>query len=119
MNGITSYKTEEAAKNLDFNCGCSENKENTDIIGSSPEYLKVSLAAAMTMDFVPGIFYRNACLHCINVLLTYEEGCRANCAYCGLQKSREGGYNDKSFIRVDWPAFKTDYIIESTLKKKK
>lgn len=86
--------------------------------GRSPEFLKVSLAAAMTMDFVPGIFYRNACLHCINVLLTYDEGCRANCAYCGLQKSREGKYNDKSFIRVDWPVFRTDNIIESTLKKK-
>ncbi|HEC24983.1 MAG TPA: radical SAM protein [bacterium] len=85
---------------------------------SSPDYLKVSLAAAMTMDLVPGIFYRNACLHCINVLLTYDEGCKANCAYCGLQKTREGDYNDKSFIRVDWPVFKTDDVIESTLKKK-
>ena len=119
MNGITGLASEKSSRNLDFSCGCPENKENAYIFGSSPEYLKVSLAAAMTMDFVPGIFYRNACLHCINVLLTYEEGCRANCAYCGLQKSREGGYNDKSFIRVDWPAFKTDDIIESTLKKKK
>ncbi len=85
---------------------------------NSPDYLKVSLAAAMTLGFVPGMFYRNACLHCVNVLLTYDDGCRANCAYCGLQKSREGEYNEKSFIRVDWPVFKTDDIIDFTLKKK-
>lgn len=84
----------------------------------SPEYLKVSLAAAMTLGFIPGIFYRNTCLHCVNVLLTYDNGCRANCAYCGLQKSREGSYNEKSFIRVDWPTFKTDDIIQLTLEKK-
>ncbi len=109
MNGIA------AVENLNYEN--YENEKNNIYYGNSPEYLKVSLAAAMTMDFVPGIFYRNACLHCINVLLTYDEGCRANCAYCGLQKSREGEYNDKSFIRVDWPVFKTGDIIESTLKK--
>lgn len=84
----------------------------------SPEYLKVSLAAAMTLGLVPGVFYRNACLKCINVLLTYEDGCRANCAYCGLQKSREGIYDEKSFIRVDWPAFETRDIVNLTLKNK-
>ena len=56
MNGITGLAAGKAARNLDFSCGCRENKENADIFGSSPEYLKVSLAAAMTMDFVPGIF---------------------------------------------------------------
>jgi biotin synthase len=85
---------------------------------NSPEYLKVSLAAAMTLGFVQGMFYRNACLHCVNVLLTYDNGCKANCAYCGLQKSREGSYNEKSFIRVDWPLFKTDDIIRLTLEKR-
>ena len=86
---------------------------------NSPEYLKVSLAAAMTMGFVPGAFYRNACLGCINVLLSYEEGCRANCAYCGLQKSRAGEYGEKTFIRVDWPVFTTDEIINAAIGRKK
>ncbi len=87
--------------------------------GTSPENLRISLAAAMTLGLAPGLFYRNACLHCVNVLLTYEKGCRANCAYCGLQKSREGDYGDKSFIRVDWPVFKTEDIIRLTLEKRK
>ena len=38
--------------------------------------------------------------------LTYPEGCRANCAYCGLARHREAdrNYADRNFIRVDWPA---------------
>ncbi|MCA8906115.1 MAG: radical SAM protein, partial [Hyphomonas sp.] len=37
---------------------------------------------------------------------TYPEGCRANCAYCGLARHREADrdYADRNFIRVDWPA---------------
>ncbi len=96
----------------------ADDYENAASSENSPDYLKVSLAAAMTLGFVPGVFYRNACLHCVNVLLVYDDGCRANCAYCGLQKSRAGKYNEKSFIRVDWPVFKTDDIINFTLKNK-
>ncbi len=104
-----------------FNKNSNNNNSNNNIdadFKTSPEYLKVSLAAAMTLGFAQGVFYRGACLHCVNVLLTYGEGCKANCAYCGLQKSREGKYSEKSFIRVDWPVYKTDNIIKSTLKKK-
>lgn len=78
----------------------------------SPEYLRMSLAAAMTLGFKPGLFYRNARLYCINLLLTYNEGCAARCAYCGLSNSRPGTYNNKSFIRVTWPQYSLDEIIE-------
>ena len=78
----------------------------------SPEYLRMSLAAAMTLGFKPGLFYRNAKLYCINLLLTYEEGCIAKCAYCGLSNSRPGTYSKKSFIRVTWPQYNLDEIIE-------
>jgi len=77
----------------------------------SPNYLRLSLAAAMTLGFKPGIFYRNARLHCINFLLTYQKGCSARCAYCGLSQSRQGEYSDKSFIRVQWPTYHLDDII--------
>ncbi|MBN1905653.1 MAG: radical SAM protein [Deltaproteobacteria bacterium] len=77
-----------------------------------PEYLRMSLAAAMTLGFKPGLFYRNARLYCINVLLTYEEGCAARCAYCGLSSNRPGAYTKKSFIRVTWPEYSLDQIIE-------
>ena len=77
----------------------------------SPEYLRMSLAAAMTLDFKQGLFYRNAKLHCINLLLTYEEGCSARCSYCGLSNKRPGAYADKSFIRVSWPSYSLNEII--------
>lgn len=69
----------------------------------SPEYVRMSLAAAMTLGLKKGLFYRNARLHCINLLLTYPEGCIGKCAYCGLSRVRSGQYSRKSFIRVQWP----------------
>ncbi len=78
----------------------------------SPEYLRMSLAAAMTLGFKPGLFYRNARLYCINLLLSYDEGCAARCAYCGLSNNRPGVYSKKSFIRVTWPQYTLDKIIK-------
>jgi lipoyl synthase len=77
----------------------------------SPEYLRMSLAAAMTLGFKPGLFYRNARLYCINLLLTYGNGCAARCGYCGLSGKRPGIYGDKSFIRVTWPTHALEDII--------
>ncbi len=71
----------------------------------SPEVVRTSLAAAMTLGFKPGLFYRNAKLYCINLLLTYRTGCIARCAYCGLSAGRPGYYDAKSFIRVSWPTY--------------
>ena len=39
-----------------------------DLSHSSPEYVRLSLAAAMTLGFAEGRFYRNARLGCINLL---------------------------------------------------
>ncbi len=78
---------------------------------SSPDHVRLSLAAAMTLDLVPGLFYRNARLGCINLLLTYPGGCAANCAYCGLSNARVGEYEDKSFIRVAWEVYALDEVI--------
>jgi len=81
-------------------------------IPESPEYLRMSLAAAMTLGLKPGRFYRDARLYCINLLLTYRAGCAARCAYCGLSNKREGTYGSKSFIRVTWPTHSLSEIIE-------
>lgn len=72
----------------------------------SPHYVQLSTAAAITLGLVPGKLHRCACTRCLNLLLTYPEGCRANCAYCGLARHREAAtnYADRNFIRVDWPA---------------
>lgn len=83
---------------------------------SSPGYLQVSQAAAMTLGLRKGLFHRDARLHCLNLLLSYPSGCRASCSYCGLSKEAggplPGEMADRSFIRVEWPIFKTDEIIE-------
>ena len=72
----------------------------------SPEYVQMSTAAAITLGVMAGYMHRTQCTRCLNLLLTYPEGCRANCAYCGLARHREAerDYADRNFIRVDWPA---------------
>ena len=87
------------------------NQDSTQAL-ESPEFLRMSLAAAMTLDLKPGLFYREAKLHCINLLLTYRAGCAARCAYCGLSKKRPGVYSRKSFIRVTWPTYSLKEITE-------
>ena len=77
----------------------------------SPGDLRMSLAAAMTLGFKRGLFYRHAKLYCINLLLTYADGCVARCAYCGLSSRRPGQYSGKSFIRVTWPTYGLDDIV--------
>jgi len=72
----------------------------------SPDYVQISNAAAITLGIMGGRMYGCECTRCLNLLLTYPEGCRANCAYCGLARHREAerDYADRNFIRVDWPA---------------
>ena len=82
------------------------------LIQESPEFLRMSLAAAMTLGFRRGLFYRDAKLYCINLLLTYRAGCAARCAYCGLSNRRSGKYGNKSFIRVTWPTLPLEEVIE-------
>ncbi|MBI4188987.1 MAG: radical SAM protein [Betaproteobacteria bacterium] len=79
----------------------------------SPEYVQMSTAAAITLGLVPGKMHRTGCTHCLNLLVTYPEGCRANCAYCGLARHREEArdYADRNFIRVDWPTARYDDVI--------
>ena len=80
----------------------------------SPEYGQMSTAAAITLGVTTGRMYRCSCTRCLNLLLTYPEGCRANCAYCGLARHREAerDYADRNFIRVDWPAVPMDVIVD-------
>lgn len=84
----------------------------------SPEYVQLSTAAAITLGLVPGRMHRTACTHCLNLLLTFPEGCRANCAYCGLARHREEArtYAERNFIRVDWPTVRLDEVITRVLE---
>jgi biotin synthase len=79
----------------------------------SPEFVQLSTAAAITLGLLPGKMYRTDCTHCLNLLVTYPEGCRANCSYCGLARHREEArdYADRNFIRVDWPTVRFDEVV--------
>lgn len=85
----------------------------------SPQYVQMSTAAALTLGIMTGKMYRTECTRCLNLLLTYPEGCRANCAYCGLARHREAerDYADRNFIRVDWPAVPLDMTIDIVAKQ--
>ena len=80
----------------------------------SPEFVQMSTAAAITLGIMSGKMYRCACTRCLNLLLTYPEGCRANCAYCGLARHREADrdFADRNFIRVNWPAVPLARVID-------
>lgn len=90
--------------------------------GFSPKYLRLSLAAAMSLELRPGLFYRGALLRCLNLLLTYPDGCRASCAYCGLARpagvsensSKGSDSGQETFIRVEWPTFSLEEILVRT-----
>ena len=84
----------------------------------SPEYVQMSTAAAITLGLTQGRMYRCECTRCLSLLLTYPEGCRANCAYCGLARHREAerDYADRNFIRVDWPAVPLGTVIDTVAR---
>lgn len=77
----------------------------------SPKYLQTSLAAALSLGLQKGHFYRNAKLYCLNLLLTYADGCRARCSYCGLAHQRKVTHGAKTFIRVSWPTYDLETIL--------
>ncbi|AOQ22858.1 hypothetical protein MTAT_24980 [Moorella thermoacetica] len=78
---------------------------------TSPEYVKTSTAAAITLGFQPGSFHRDARLTGLNLLLTYNEPCAGRCAYCGLSGNRLPDA-EPTFIRVDWPVYALDAILK-------
>ncbi len=84
------------------------------MIQESPEWVRLSCAATMTLGFERGLFHRNAKLTCINILMQYEEGCKANCLYCGQAREVPGGSECKNLIRVEWPSYRLDEVIKRT-----
>jgi biotin synthase-related radical SAM superfamily protein len=83
----------------------------------SPQFIQTSLAASLTLGFQQGSFHRNAKLKGLNLLLHYKEGCLGKCHFCGLSRSRREGPRGKTFIRVDWPLYLLEQIIERTKGK--
>ena len=81
---------------------------------ASPETVRLSLAAAITLGFKSGKFFRDAKLGCINLLMEYDEGCMANCKYCGQAREICDQPTCKSLIRVSWPSYPLEDVIKAT-----
>lgn len=75
-----------------------------------PEYVRISSAAAMALGFIKGIFYRNAVPSCINLLLTYQDGCiGADGVYSKVRRLLYPNLANKTIkiIQEYWTAEKT------------
>ena len=91
-------------------------EEQTETRKISPDYVRISMAAAIELGLKPGKISGCNC-GCINLLQSYPEGCYANCTYCGLARDRQGAAEDNSFIRVAWPLFETDLVARKIAEK--
>ena len=83
----------------------------------SPDYVRISMAAAIELRLKAGRLLRDCGCGCINLLQHYPEGCYANCTYCGLARERPGVPEDNTFIRVAWPLYPTDLVAERIAEK--
>jgi len=79
---------------------------------TSPDWVRISYASALALRLKSGQFTRPFDFGGINLLLNYPQGCQSDCGYCGLARSRNGAYEDKSFIRVEWPLVETNELVE-------
>ncbi len=68
------------------------------------------------LRFQRGRFFRDTELGCINLLMEREDGCRANCAYCGQARDIKWAPQQKSLIRVDWPSYTLEKIVDGINK---
>jgi biotin synthase-related radical SAM superfamily protein len=82
----------------------------------SPEWVRISYASALALRFKSGRFTRTFAFGGINLLLSYDRGCLSDCGYCGLARNRPGDYEDKSFIRVEWPLVQTDELVRRLVR---
>lgn len=85
---------------------------------ASPDYVRTSLAASITLGFQAGLFHRKAVLRGLNLLTTYQHPCAANCSYCGLAGSRKLNSRQATFIRVAWPVYSLDEMLEAVRTRK-
>jgi len=90
--------------------------QQAEIYQISPEYVRISMAAAIQLGLKPGQIYRASC-DCINLIQNYPEGCYANCSYCGLARERPGLPEDNSFIRVAWPLYTLDIVVDKIAER--
>lgn len=81
-------------------------------IQESPEFVQTSLAGAISLGLEPGRFLPGVRCTCLNLLLTYASGCTAACSYCGLARNRQVDSDSQTFIRVKWPTYSLNEIMD-------
>jgi lipoyl synthase len=81
-----------------------------DFVPESPQIVRTSFAGAICLGLEKGKFAHGAECTCLNLLLTYKNGCQAACSYCGLARNRNTDQSE-TFIRVKWPTFPLDDIL--------
>ena len=91
-------------------------------MANSPEYIKTSLAAAISLGLEKGSFKNGVRLTGLNLLLTYDNGCAGKCAYCGVTQNikkddKASPFLKRTFIRVKWPVYSVSTILESLKKR--
>lgn len=79
---------------------------------TGPDFVRISMASAITLRLRSGRFAPPVRPGAINLLLNYDEGCRSDCGYCGLARSRNAADGGRSFIRVEWPLVSTALLAE-------
>lgn len=79
-------------------------------VQESPQYVQTSLAGAICLGVERGRFMPDSKCKCLNLLLTYNNGCAASCSYCGLSRNRCED-SSKTFIRVKWPTYQLEDIL--------
>ncbi|MCS7139471.1 MAG: radical SAM protein [Candidatus Nezhaarchaeota archaeon] len=79
----------------------------------SPDYVRISTAADIVLGFSAGRFFKNAYPYCINLLLHFNDGCKANCLYCGQAREVGSSPECRSLIRVEWQLRNLEEIIKS------
>jgi len=82
----------------------------------SPDYIRLSTAADIMLGFASGRFFKNAFPFCINLLLHFNDGCKANCLYCGQAREIASSPTCKTLIRVEWPLRGLNEVIEAIKK---
>jgi len=83
----------------------------------SPEYVQTSLAAALSLGLEKGSFKDRVKLTGLNLLLVYDKRCAGRCAYCGISENRPAARGKKTFIRVKWPVYRLEEVIDRTLSR--
>jgi len=79
----------------------------------SPDYVRVSTASDLVLFQKVFRFRGNAVPTSINLLLHFNDGCRANCLYCGQARESPPKPIDRDLIRVPWPLRSLDDVIEA------